>query len=173
MTTPRHVVLVGLMGAGKSSVGRLLANALGDSFVDTDDVVVASEGRSVQELFSEQGEAHFRGLELDALRGELGSLSPSVVATGGGVVTTPEGRGVLSAHHPVILLDVSPAVAARRVGDGRNRPLLAGNPEEKLTELARQRRDAYVEVADFVVVVDDRTPGQVVGALLEILGEAA
>ena len=173
MTTSRHIVLVGLMGAGKSSVGRLLAQALEEPFVDTDEVVAKGEGRSVAELFSEHGEAHFRGLELDVLRGELGSATASVVATGGGVVTTPEGRAVLAAHHPVILLDVSPEVAARRVGDGRNRPLLAGNPEEKLAELAAQRRSAYLEVADHVIAVDDRSPGQVVGALLELLGVAA
>lgn len=173
MSATRHIVLVGLMGAGKSSVGRLVAAALELEFVDTDDLVAKGEGRSVPELFAERGEAHFRGLELDALRGELGSEIPSVVATGGGVVTTAEGRALLSGHHPVILLDVSPEVAARRVGDGRNRPLLAGNPLEKLTELAAERRASYLEVADHVVEVDDRSPGQVVGALVELLGAAA
>lgn len=172
MSATRHIVLVGLMGAGKSSVGRLLAQALDVVFVDTDDLIARSEGRTVPELFAERGEAHFRGLELDALRGELGTEVTSVVATGGGVVTTAEGRAVLRDHHPVILLDVSPEVAARRVGDGRHRPLLEGDPLGKLIELANQRRGDYLEVADSVVAVDERAPGQVVGALLDVLGVA-
>jgi shikimate kinase len=173
VTPSRHVVLVGLMGAGKSSVGRLLAQALGQRFADTDELVVASQGASVAELFQVMGEQGFRALELAALADELHGTEPGVVATGGGVVTTEEGRALLRGHHPVILLDVSPEVAASRIGDGRSRPLLAGEPVARLRALAEERRAAYLEVADHVVEVDRRTPGQVVGALLELLGEAA
>ena len=167
------MVLVGLMGAGKSSVGRLLAQALKEPFVDTDVLVEQSQGRPVTELFSELGEETFRSLELEALRQELHTSASSVIATGGGVVTTPHGRALLVAHHPVVFLDVSATVAATRVGDARSRPLLAGDPLGRLHELSAERRVAYLEVADHVIEVDQRTPSQVVGALLELLGVAA
>ena len=167
------MVLVGLMGAGKSSVGRLLAQALKEPFIDTDALIEHEQGRAVTEIFSELGEAAFRLLELDALRQELGTATSSVIATGGGVVTTQEGRALLAAHAPVVFLDVSASVAASRVGDARSRPLIAGDPLGRLHELSAERRASYLEVANHVIEVDQRTPSQVVGALLEALGVAA
>ena len=170
MTGPAHVVLVGLMGAGKSSVGRLLATALETSFVDTDEVLEARGGATVAELFARDGEEGFRALELEVLDEVLRDPSGAVVATGGGVVTTPAGRALLGRESAVVFLDVSAAVAAARVGDARTRPLLAGDPRGTLKALAAERRAHYVEVADIVVGVDDRPPGAVVGAILEALG---
>jgi shikimate kinase len=169
----RHVVLVGLMGAGKSSVGRLLAHALNEPFLDTDALIEHDTGSAVSEIFSSRGEAAFRALELEALRKELAVSTPSVIATGGGVVSTPEGRALLVAHTPVVFLDVSAAVAASRVGDARSRPLIAEDPLGRLHELSAERRAHYLEVATHVIEVDQRTPSQVVGALLALLGVAA
>lgn len=170
MSTPAPIVLIGLMGAGKSAVGRVLAERLGGGFVDTDDQLVRESGRSVSELFAEEGEAAFRQRELQALSSVLGREEVAVVATGGGVVTTEEGRALLSSVEPVVFLDVSVEAALARVGDARSRPLLAGDPEGRLRALAAERRPSYLAVADVSVDVSGRSLAAVVDDILEALG---
>jgi len=157
------------MGAGKSTVGRLLAQALERPFVDSDDQLERRVGMKITEYFETHVEAEFRHLELSELRDELSSSVPSVIATGGGIVTTAEGRELLRRSGSVIFLDVSPEAAARRVGDARTRPLLQGDPLGKLEQLEQQRHDHYREVADVIIQVDGRSPGAVVGAILDEL----
>ena len=173
MSDPIRVVLVGLMGAGKSAVASRLAEQLGAQVIDTDDSVQSSSGSTIGELFEREGEASFRSLELDALRAALSSGSPVVIATGGGIVTTPAARELLTAHHPVVFLDVSVPVAATRVGDARSRPLLAGDPRARLAVLREERLGLYLEVADLVVDADAKGVAAVVGAILDGLGLAS
>ena len=166
----RHLVLVGLMGAGKTTVGERCAARLGRPFVDTDDVVEAIARRSVQELFAESGESEFRRLERDAVRDAVASPSPTVIACGGGAVLDPENRRRLRAAGVVVWLRAVPAVLAERVGaDGIDRPLLAsGRAVTTLERLAVVRAAAYEAVAHAIVDTDGRTIDEVADAVLEV-----
>jgi len=165
----RHLVLVGLMGAGKTTVGEECARRLGRPFVDTDDLVVAAAGRSVAELWEVEGEAGFRAREQAAIADVCASPTPLVVACGGGAVLDPENRRVLRAAGCVVWLD-APAdeLAGRLVCDG-TRPLLAGaDRAATLTRLGRQRADAYAAVAHARVDTGQRSVAEVAGTVLEV-----
>lgn len=166
----RHVVLVGLMGAGKTTVGERCAERLGRPFVDTDDVVEAVARRSVQELFAEAGEATFRELEREAVRDATASPVPSVIACGGGAVLDPGNRRSLRETGTVVWLRATPSVLAQRVdADGVERPLLAPRGAvATLERLAVVRAAAYEAVADAAVDTDGRTVDEVVDAVLEV-----
>lgn len=150
----RHFALVGLMGAGKTSVGRLLAVRLGLPFHDSDEAVAHAAGLSIEELFVHQGEPAFRALERSALA-RLLAAEPSVIATGGGAITEADTRDALRKQAFTIWLDASPAVLAHRLAGSRERPLLAqGDPEAILDRLAEQRRPFYA-AADLRVGTDE------------------
>jgi shikimate kinase len=157
-------VLVGPPGAGKSTVGLLLARRLGVAFTDTDDVVVARAGKPVADIFVEDGEAAFRALESAAVASEL-ERHRGVLALGGGAVLDPATRARLPGHR-VVFLDVGLADATARVGLNRDRPLLLGNPRARLKLLMDQRRPLYDEVATVRVPTGGRTPDEVADAVL-------
>ena len=159
------MVLVGAMGAGKSTVGRLLAEAWDVPFRDTDADVELSEGRSVSEIFVDAGEEHFRALERRAVRTALEGHE-GVLALGGGAVLDPDTRAALRPHL-VAFLDVGLADAARRVGLGTGRPLLLGNVRARIKALLEERHPLYREVADVVVVTDGRSPEEVAAEVRE------
>jgi shikimate kinase len=168
--TRRHLVLVGLMGAGKTTVGERCAERLARPFVDTDAVVEATARRSVQELFSEAGESTFRALERDAVRDVTASPAAAVIACGGGAVLDPENRRRLREAGTVVWLRAAPAVLAERVdADGVARPLLAPRGAvATLQRLAVVRAAAYEAVADAVVDTDGRTVDEVAEAVLQV-----
>ena len=149
-----HVVLVGMMGAGKTSVARALADRLGRPVLDSDAEVERRTGTTVEAMWAAGEVERFRTLESEVLRDALHSEQPSVVAAAGGVVLDPATRRLLERHRPVVWLRARPATLARRVGDGTGRPLLAGDPPGALARLDRERRPLYAEVADVVVDVD-------------------
>jgi shikimate kinase len=144
-----RLVVIGPPGAGKSTVGRLVAERLGVDFVDTDDVVETRAGRTIPEIFVEDGEPSFRDLERAAVVDTLSSAD-GVVSLGGGAVLDPRTEADLSGH-PVVFLDVGIADAARRVGFGQHRPLLGINPRAQWTRLMQDRRAVYERIAGFVV----------------------
>jgi shikimate kinase len=161
------VVLVGPMGVGKSTVGRLLAERLGTAYRDTDDDIVAEQGRTIAEIFVDEGEPAFRAAEKRAVRTALAE-HPGVLALGGGAVLDADTRALLAAHRVVYLsMDVEEAV--RRTGLNVARPLLALNPRKQWRELMEARRHLYVEVATAVVPTDGRTPEEVTQAALDAL----
>lgn len=163
---PRHLVLIGLMGSGKSTVGERCAERLEIPFVDTDAAVEADTGRTVPELFA-TGESAFRAEERRVVAAIAARREPHVVACGGGVVLDPTNAAALRANGTVVWLRATPATLAARVGDGAGRPLLAGaDVEVRLTELAAARADAYAAAADAVVDTDGRTLGDVATAVL-------
>lgn len=166
MTRP-VVVLVGPPGAGKSTVGRAVAEALGVGFRDTDDDVVAVTGRSVADIFLLDGETAFRRLEAEAVGTALAEHD-GVLALGGGAVLAEETRARL-AGQTVVFLDVGLADAAARVGLGRDRPLLLGNPRGQLHAMLEARRPVYAEVAAHTVVTDAKDVEQVTGEVLDVL----
>jgi shikimate kinase / 3-dehydroquinate synthase len=156
---PPVVVLVGPPGAGKTTVGRLVAQRLSLPFRDTDDDVVDVAGRSVADIFVDDGEATFRTLETAAVATAV-RRHEGVLAVGGGAVLDPATRDLLRPL-PVVFLDVALPDAARRVGLNRDRPLLLGNPRTQWQRLMADRRPLYGEVATVTVATDDLTPEQV------------
>jgi shikimate kinase len=163
------VVLVGPPGAGKTTVAQALADRLGATFRDTDQDIEAREGVSVQDIFIDHGEAHFRALEEKAVAAAL-SDHDGVLALGGGAVLSPATREQL-AQHRVIFLDVSLPAAVARVGMNANRPLLLGNVRAQMKNLMDQRRPLYSEVARFTIVTDDLDAAQVTDRALALIEE--
>ncbi|MEU7497101.1 MULTISPECIES: shikimate kinase [Streptomyces] len=166
MSGPR-LVLVGPMGVGKSTVGRLLAERLDVGYRDTDDDIVAAEGREISEIFVDEGEEHFRALEKAAVATALAEHR-GVLALGGGAVLDADTRALL-APHPVVYLSMDVEEAVRRTGLNVARPLLAVNPRKQWRELMEARRHLYEEVATAVVTTDGRTPEEVTQAALDTL----
>jgi len=156
MTPRRHLVLIGLMGAGKTTVGRECARRLGRTFVDTDDVVTATARMSVEQIFAEAGETEFRRLEHAVVADVCASPEPLVVACGGGAVLDPENRRALRGAGIVVWLRAPAGTLAGRVGDGATRPLLRNDPIGALTRLERLREPAYEAAAHLTVDTDGR-----------------
>jgi shikimate kinase len=160
-------VLVGPPGAGKSTVGELVASALQRPFRDTDSDVEAAAGKAIPEIFIDDGEDAFRALERAAVAAALESF-PGVLALGGGAILAAPTRAALRGH-TVVYLSVELGAAVNRVGLGAGRPLLAVNPRATLRHLLDQRRPFYQEVATVTVVTDGRTPPEVAAEVLAAL----
>ncbi|WP_425572792.1 shikimate kinase [Nocardioides panacihumi] len=162
------VVLVGPMGAGKTTVGRVLARRWGVAVRDTDADIEADAGKPVSEIFVDEGEAHFRELEKAAVAAALASHD-GVLSLGGGAVLDPDTQ-VLLKDHAVVFLRVGLADAVKRVGLGSARPLLLGNVRGRVKQLLDERTPIYEAVARFAVETDGRTPEQVADDIEERLG---
>lgn len=156
----RRVLLIGMMGAGKSTVGQLLADRLGWRYLDSDAEVQRHTGRTVPELFAEQGEAAFRAEERRALLESVAGDEPAVVGVAGGAVLDPGNRDVLSRSGLVVWLRAGIDELARRVGSGEGRPLLGDDPAAALARLYPTREPLYRQLADLIVDVDDLTPAE-------------
>jgi shikimate kinase len=166
---PPRVVLVGLPGAGKTSVGTELARRLGVPFADTDELVVRQTGRPVAEIFAEQGERVFRQLEADMIAAALAGFD-GVLALGGGAVTTESVRADLAAAGvPVVRLTAGPDELLDRLAGDAPRPLLAGDPAARLAELSAARSGWYAAVAGFSVETGGRSVAELAGLLHEQL----
>ena len=164
----RSIYLVGMMGSGKTSTGRPLAERLGYGFVDADAVIEQAAGCSIPEIFERDGEAGFRKLESQVLSA-ISQRHSLVVATGGGVVTQPENWGLL--HSGIVIwLDVIPNQLLQRLkADSTVRPLLqTADSEAALNTLLNERRPLYAE-ADLTVVINEETPEQVADGILTLL----
>jgi len=164
----RSLYLVGMMGSGKTSTGRPLAERLGYGFVDADAVIEQAAGCSIPDIFDRDGEAGFRSLESQVLSA-ISQRHSLVVATGGGVVTQPENWGML--HSGIVIwLDVVPDQLLQRLNaDSTGRPLLqTADPEAALNALLNERRPLYAE-ADLTVVINDETPEAVADGILQLV----
>jgi shikimate kinase len=169
LTGPR-VVVVGPPGAGKSTLAVLLAERFGLPARDTDDDVARSAGKSIADVFVEDGEETFRALESQAVRAALEEHA-GVLALGGGAVLDADVRELL-AGHTVVFLDVSITGAAPRIGFNRDRPLLLGNPRAQWVRLMEARRPFYDQVASITVDTDGKTPDEVADEVLRLLPSA-
>lgn len=162
------VVLIGPPGAGKSTVGRLLADRWGVEFADTDDLVEARTGRSIPDIFTTDGEPAFRALEQAAVADALASHA-GVLALGGGAVLAEATQQALVGH-PVVLLSVGLAAGVRRTGLSTARPLLAGvNPRATFASLLAERLPVYRSVAVHELATDALAPDAVADAVAELL----
>lgn len=160
-------VLIGAPGSGKTTVGRLLADRLGVAFRDTDADVERTAGKTVSDIFVEDGEERFRELEAAAVRLALAEHD-GVLSLGGGAVLRAATQELLDGH-PVVHLRVGLADAVRRVGLGSARPLLALNPRSRLKTLMDERRPVYERLAAFTVVTDGRDPLELADEIVERL----
>lgn len=162
-----RAVIVGPPGSGKTTVGTLLAQALGVSFRDTDTDIVERAGKPIPDIFVDDGEEHFRALEREAVAAAL-SDHDGVLALGGGAVLAESTRELL-AGHTVVYLTVDLSNAVERVGLDRGRPLLAMNPRATLRFLMEQRKPLYEQVAAHTVDTSGRTPEDVIDEILSLL----
>ena len=162
----RNVVLIGFMGSGKSSVGRLLATQLDFQFVDTDTMVVEAAGMQISDLFARHGESAFRDYESDALASLLGK-ERIVVATGGGIVTRESNRPLLHQLGLVVALTASEEVIFERVSRNNKRPLLhTANPRETVSKLLAERTPLYASTADLLIDTSPIPHRQVVSEII-------
>lgn len=169
MVTARPVaILIGPPGAGKTTIGRLLAERLGVAWHDTDAAIVQEHGRPIADIFVVDGEPAFRTIEHDAVTRALAG-SAGVVSLGGGAPMEP-GTKELLAGHTVVFLDVAIADAAQRVGFDRSRPLLGVNPRAQWTKIMATRRPTYEALATHRVDTAGRQPAEVVDEILRLLG---
>ena len=169
----KHLVLIGLMGAGKTTVGAECAQRLGRTFVDTDDLVVSAAHMTVEGIFADGGEPRFRKLEHDVVADVSASPVPLVIACGGGTVLDADNRRALRASGVVVWLRAPAATLLARVGDGSTRPLLRDDPAGALARLARLREPAYEAAAHACVDTDDLEVAAVADAVLSVFEGAA
>lgn len=162
-----HIILIGFMGSGKSTVGRLLARDLAWELVDSDGAIEAAEGMSVREMFETRGEAYFRQRERGFIEA-LASSAATVVATGGGMPIPGDNLERLKACGRVVYLRAPFAVLLQRISHCAHRPLAAGG-EETLKKLLDSRAEKY-ENAHLVVDTEGKTPQQIAGEIISRLG---
>jgi shikimate kinase len=163
--------LIGMMGSGKSSLGRALAERMGRGFVDTDDVVTRRIGCSIAEFWGEHGEAAFRDMEAAAVA-EIAAGRPRIVATGGGVVLAETNVAAMRSSGFVVWLRAEPATLAERVTGNARRPLLRdGEPVEKLAEILEERSHRYEAAAHAVVATDGLEMDTVIDRIEELWNE--
>lgn len=163
-----NIILIGFMGTGKTTVGKLLAQRIGYRFVDTDQVIEQEVGLSIPEIFLKYGEQHFRQLEKQAIRRIL-TRSGMVLATGGGAVMDPANFSFLKEKGCVIALDASENTLWERLKAAKDRPMLfSDNPREKMKSLLEMRRPVYYK-AHFVLPVDGKSPQEVVDDIIAII----
>jgi shikimate kinase len=164
-----HIILIGLPGSGKTSVGEALARALARPFIDFDAEIERREGRSVAEIFAADGESYFRRREAD-LTHELAARTGAVLSPGGGWILQPGLLELLRPPAVAVHLDVTPATAFHRMGAKvGNRPLLSGDdPASRVVALWQQRRSAYAK-ADHVVDTEGLTIQQVTQRILALI----
>jgi shikimate kinase len=163
-----QIILIGPPGAGKSSVGKLLAVELGRDFVDTDHLIETKSGKKISDIFLEDGEASFREFERDVVLSSLSEID-GVIALGGGSVLDPGVADELSKKSSVVYLEVSISNAAPRVGFNKERPLLLGNPRQQWLALMESRRAIYESLAKLRVSTDNKKPKEVVAEIMDLL----
>jgi shikimate kinase len=162
MIRPQNIFLVGPMGAGKSTIGRQLAETLGYDFQDSDQEIQRRTGVDIATIFEYEGESGFRARERQVIE-DLAGQEGIVLATGGGVVLTPENRQQLAARGFVIYLHCSPEQQYARTARDRSRPLLhTDDPQQRLRDLMSEREPIYRQVADMVVSTERRGTSSVV-----------
>lgn len=170
LTLQRHLVLIGPMASGKSTLGQHFAAQHGLTFVDTDRKIVAKHG-SIPSIFATQGEHGFREIEAREVAAVLSAAGePSVISLGGGAILDT-GTQQLLASCDVVFLDADLETVRPRIQRDSSRPLLAGDPVERWLEMSRRRRPTYRKLADFVLVTQGKSQQDLVEELLAMLQE--
>lgn len=160
-----NLILCGMMGSGKSTVGKLLAEVLSWEWVDTDELIVSRYGK-ITEIFEQKGEGYFRRLETEIVQ-ELAKKDRLVISTGGGLVLKGENVSLLKKNGKLIYLRAKKETLALRLAADKDRPLLQTSEtlDEKLTRLLKERAGIYEAVADRIIDVDEKTPADIVNEI--------
>lgn len=154
-----NVILIGFMGSGKTSVGKVLAGKLGYRFLDSDALIVQEEKQSIPAIFEVKGEAYFRDKETELLNNLKSSLQEAVLSTGGGIPIRPQNRELLKQLGFVVFLKTSDETILRRLRDDTSRPLLTGeDPKGRVEQLQREREPMYTAAAHFILDTDKLSP---------------
>jgi len=162
------VVLVGFMGSGKSSVGREIANKTGAGFVDMDIWIEKKEGRTIRDIFSNDGEAAFRSIEKAALE-EILIVKGQVVAAGGGAFLDRESQKLMKAYAPVVYLEVKAETVLRRLAGDERRPLLQEKDRDAVAQSLLDRRIPEYSRADYAVSTDGFSVPEIAGRIIDFL----
>lgn len=173
MIEHRKLLLIGMMGAGKTTTGRLLADRLEWSYVDTDDEIERQLGQTVPEIWKAGGETAFRQEESRVLADICAKPGPAVVSVAGGAVLASANRDCIRDGGFTVWLRADAGTLAARVGSGAGRPLLSEGPATALARLSQERAPIYAELADLVFDVDRMSPPQVVDRIVDALKEQA
>jgi len=162
----RNIVLVGFMGTGKTTVGELLAQQTGMPLLDMDSLIVGKAGKSINDIFAQDGEPHFRSLERELVR-ELASSQGHVISTGGGIVLNPDNVTDFERSGLVVCLLASPETILDRVRHDTARPLLAGDKEAKIIELLESRKPLYEAIAH-KIHTDGLSPQEIAEGIIRL-----
>ena len=163
----KNIMLIGFMGAGKTTVSRELTRLTGKTEVDMDAYIVQNEGCSINDIFENKGEAYFRQVETKYLK-EIQKESGAIVSCGGGAVLKDENVQLMKENGVIVLLTATPETTLLRVQNSKDRPILNGNMNiEFITELMNKRKDRYLSVADIIVETDNKTVRDIGKEILE------
>jgi shikimate kinase len=161
-----ELVLTGFMGSGKTTIGRLLAEMLHRPHLDLDEVIVEKAGKTINQIFTDQGERYFRNLESQLLASTI--RQEGILSTGGGTPVRTENNLLLRRYAaPVIFLEAAPEIVLERLKSDRNRPLVRALDLDKLLQLYRERESCYRQSADFRISTDQKTPIEIVREIME------
>jgi shikimate kinase len=160
-----NIILIGMPGCGKSTIGRTLSAKLGWPLIDSDEQIILREGRTINDIFTDRGEEYFRNVESEVIEQVL-SGSKQIVATGGGAVLADRNRSAMMNAGFIVRLYAPVSVIIERLREDKSRPLLAGGMEEKLHKLAEERKHAY-DFADLTIDTTIGSADDVVGKILQ------
>lgn len=170
MKLDKHIILIGFMGTGKTTIGQELAKRLNCNFVDIDQEIVEFEGRSINDIFATSGEMYFRKIETETLKKTLANIS-GVVATGGGIILSKENRQIIS-EGQTILLEASIEEIYHRLSDNSDRPLLKADNitevKEKMEKLLRERKGLYHSLGAVTINTDNKTISEIVNEIIDV-----
>lgn len=166
-----NIVLIGMRGSGKTTIGKLLAKRLGKQFIEMDELIVQRLGQSIPDIVQRYGWQKFRDTEEEITR-EVAGLDNAVNATGGGVVTREENIRELKKKGKLVWLKADTDTLLRRIGNGQSRPSLTGKSQrEDMEAVLAERSPTYQRVADFIVDTEDKQPKEIVDAIVKLLTE--
>lgn len=163
-----NIILIGFMGAGKTSVGKLLAKRMGYNFVDTDEMIEQSHHQTIKDIFASKGEAYFRELETDTIKNMMGALDRTILSTGGGLPIKDSNQDILRQLGVVIYLYSTKETTLERVSRDQTRPILAGdNIGHKIEQLLNERVPIYEKVAHIKIETDHRSFEEIIQEIME------
>ncbi len=169
-----HVIMIGFMGAGKTTIGKKIAKRLEREFIDTDQWIEEKTGRIIADIFAEDGEDAFRRLETETLRELENRQAPCVIAVGGGLPMQPENRPILARMGTVVFLEAGTDTLVERLKNDKTRPKLQGGDlRQRILDLMAEREAVYCDVADLRVSTDHRGYREVVEEIVSLLREPA